>query len=51
MPGYDKEFIDFMKEKYDITPKEGRSGREAQIITFAVAWNVWKEAKRVYSKG
>ena len=48
MEKYDKEFLDYMKKKYKITPESGKSGREVEIITFAVAWNVWKQAKKVY---
>jgi hypothetical protein len=49
MGSYDKEFLDYMKAKYKITPESAKNGREVQIVTFAVAWNVWKQAKKVYS--
>lgn len=48
MEKYDKAFLDFMKTKYRITPTNQE--REVQIITFAVAWNVWKQAKKVYGR-
>ncbi|MDE1833302.1 MAG: hemerythrin domain-containing protein [Candidatus Micrarchaeota archaeon] len=50
MENYDKEFLDFMKAKYRITLDDATDGQESQIITFAVAWNVWKHAKRIYSQ-
>ncbi len=48
MEEYDKEFLDYMKSKYRITPEKAKNGREVDIITFAVAWNVWKQAKKIY---
>ena len=48
MKKYDKEFLTYMKGKYKITPEKAKNGREVEIITFAVAWNVWKHAKKVY---
>ena len=48
MERYDKEFLDYMKNRYKITLEKAKSGREVEIITFAVAWNVWKQARRVY---
>ncbi len=50
MENYDKEFLDYMKSKYKITLQEATSGQEQQIITFAVAWDVWKQAKKLYSR-
>ncbi len=50
MENYDREFLDYMKTKYRLTLEEATSGTEAQIIKFAIAWNVWKRAKEVYSK-
>ena len=46
MEKYDKEFLNYMKDKYKITPAKAKNGREVEIITFAVAWNVWKQAKK-----
>jgi len=37
-----------MKSQYHITLENATNGTEREIITFAVAWDVWKEAKRVY---
>ncbi len=50
MAEYDKEFLDYMKSKYHITLENATRGSEKEIITFAVAWDVWKEAKRTYSQ-
>ncbi|ASI13823.1 hypothetical protein Mia14_0510 [Candidatus Mancarchaeum acidiphilum] len=50
MGEYDKEFLDYMKEKYGITIEDAAKGPESKIITFAVAWDVWKHAKSIYSK-
>jgi hypothetical protein len=50
MVEYVREFLDYMKSKYHITLKNATNGSEKGIITFAVAWDVWKEAKRVYSQ-
>ena len=48
MENYDKEFLDYMKTKYKLTLDEATNGTEPQIIKFAVAWDVWKQAKKVY---
>ncbi|MDE1871355.1 MAG: hypothetical protein KGI06_03885 [Candidatus Micrarchaeota archaeon] len=48
MEKYDKEFLDYMEKKYRITLEKATRGREVEIITFAVAWNVWKQAKKLY---
>ena len=50
MEQYDKEFLDYMKAKFKITLSDATNGSESQIIKFAVAWNVWKQAKKLYSK-
>lgn len=50
MENYDKEFLAYMKTKYKITLEEATSGQESQIINFAIAWNVWKQAKMIYSQ-
>ncbi|MGC8651802.1 MAG: hypothetical protein ACP5UH_00925 [Candidatus Micrarchaeia archaeon] len=50
MVEYDKEFLEYMKSKYHITLGNATNGTEREIITFAVAWDVWKEAKRVYTQ-
>ncbi len=47
---YDKEFLDYMKTKYKLTLDEATNGTEPQIIKFSVAWDVWKQAKMVYSQ-
>lgn len=49
MKKYDKEFLDYMKNKYKITLKKATNGSEMEIIRFAIAWDVWKQAKKVYS--
>ena len=49
MADYDKEFLDYMQRKYHIDLEKATNGTEKEIITFAVAWDVWKEAKRVLS--
>ena len=49
MEQYDKEFLDYMLSKYKLTLNEATNGTESQIITFAVAWDVWKHAKAIYS--
>ena len=49
MVDYDKEFLGYMERKYHIDLEKATSGTEREIITFAVAWDVWKEAKRVFS--
>ncbi|MDE1857261.1 MAG: hemerythrin domain-containing protein [Candidatus Micrarchaeota archaeon] len=50
MEDYDREFLDYMRTKYKITLGGATNGQESQIITFAVAWDVWKQAKKVYSR-
>ncbi|MGI0100624.1 MAG: hemerythrin domain-containing protein [Candidatus Micrarchaeaceae archaeon] len=50
MENYDEEFLGFMKTKYGLTLEEATNGQEPQIIKFAIAWNVWKQAKKVYSQ-
>ena len=50
MADYDKEFLGYMKEKYHITIEKATNGSERERITFAVAWDAWKQAKRVYTK-
>ncbi len=47
---YDKEFLDYMKSKYHITVEDATNGSEREIITFNVAWDIWKQAKRIYSQ-
>ena len=49
MEQYDKEFLEYMKTKYKLTLDEATKGTEPQIIKFAVAWDVWKQAKSTYS--
>jgi hypothetical protein len=49
MAEYDKEFLDYMQSKYNITLESATHGSEKEIITFAVAWDVWKKARDVYS--
>ncbi|MCL4411727.1 hemerythrin domain-containing protein [Candidatus Marsarchaeota archaeon] len=50
MEQYDKEFLEYMKIKYKLTLGEATKGTEPQIIKFALAWDVWKHAKSIYSK-
>ncbi len=50
MADYDKEFLDYMERKYKINLEKATHGSEREIITFAVAWDVWKQAKKTYSK-
>ena len=50
MEQYDKEFLEYMKTKYKLTLDEATKGTEPQIIKFAIAWDVWKQAKSAYSK-
>jgi hemerythrin superfamily protein len=50
MEQYDKEFLEYMKTKYKLTLNEATKGTEPQIIKFAIAWDVWKQAKSAYSK-
>lgn len=50
MEQYDKEFLEYMKNKYKLTLDKATNGTEQQIITFAVAWNIWKQAKNLYCK-
>jgi hypothetical protein len=49
MEKYDKEFLDYMKNKYKITLEKATSGSEMEIVRFAIAWDVWKQAKKIYS--
>jgi|GEM_PF-2162460 len=49
MVEYDKEFLDYMKDKYHITLDEATNGTEMQRIRFAVAWDIWKHAKKVFA--
>lgn len=48
MQKYDREFLDYMEKKYKITLENATSGSEKEIITFAVAWDIWKRAKKFY---
>ncbi len=48
MVEYDKEFLDYMKYKYKITVERATNGSEKEIVTFAIAWDVWKQAKKIY---
>ncbi|HUY70360.1 MAG TPA: hypothetical protein VMV00_02215 [Candidatus Baltobacteraceae bacterium] len=48
MEKYDKEFLDYMATKYKITLENATNGSEREIITFSVAWDMWKQAKKVY---
>ena len=48
MKDYDKEFLDYMKKKYKITLENETNGTEREIITFAIAWDIWKQAKKTY---
>ena len=50
MEQYDKEFLDYMKTKYKLTLDEATNGTEQQIIKFAVAWDMWKQAKNTFYK-
>lgn len=50
MADYDKEFLDYMKSKYHIGLEKATNGTEREIITFAVAWDVWKQAKKVFTQ-
>jgi hypothetical protein len=50
MGKYDKEFLDYMETKYRITVERATNGSEKERITFAVAWDVWKQAKKIYSR-
>ena len=50
MVKYDKEFLDYMKEKYHITLYEATNGTEMQRIRFAIAWYIWKRAKKVFTE-
>ncbi|MDE1865822.1 MAG: hypothetical protein KGH94_04270 [Candidatus Micrarchaeota archaeon] len=49
MEKYDKEFLDYMQKKYKINLDNATKGREMEIIRFAIAWDIWKQAKKVYS--
>ncbi len=48
---YDKEFLDYMERKYKITLEKATEGSEMEIIRFAVAWDVWKEARKTCEGG
>jgi len=48
MEKYDAEFLRYMKGKYKITLEKAKNGKEVEIITFAIGWDVWKQAKKVY---
>ncbi len=50
MEQYDKEFLEYMKTKYKLTLDEATKGAEPQIIEFAIAWDIWKQAKYTYYK-
>jgi hypothetical protein len=50
MGKYDKEFLDYMKNKYKITLERATNGSEREIIRFAIAWDIWKQAKKIYSQ-
>ncbi len=50
MTDYDKEFLDYMESKYHITVEDATNGSEKAILTFTVAWDIWKQAKRVYAQ-
>ncbi|MCL4371827.1 hypothetical protein M1373_00715 [Candidatus Marsarchaeota archaeon] len=47
MQEYDKEFLDYMEKKYKITLEKATKGSEMDIIRFAIAWDVWKQANKV----
>lgn len=48
MVKYDKAFLDYMESKYNVTLEKATTGNEMEIIRFAVAWDVWKQAKKIY---
>ncbi len=48
MKKYDKEFLDYMEKKYKINLEKATKGSEMEIIRFAIAWDVWKQAKKTY---
>jgi hypothetical protein len=50
MKNYDKEFLNYMEKKYRITLEKATNGSEMEIVRFAVAWDVWKQAKKTYQK-
>ena len=50
MEQYDKEFLKHMKTKYKLTLDNATNGTEPQIIEFAVAWDIWKQAKNNFYK-
>ena len=50
MEKYDKEFLEYMERKYKITLEKATNGGEMEIIRFAVAWDVWKQAKKLYQE-
>ena len=47
MEKYDKEFLEYMEGKYKITLEKATNGSEMEIIRFALAWDVWKQSKKV----
>jgi len=49
MVEYDKEFLDYMKDKYHITLDKATNGTEMQRIRFAIACDIWKYAKKVFA--
>lgn len=49
MEKYDKEFLEYMENKYKITLAKATSGSEMEIMRFAVAWDIWKQARKIYS--
>ncbi|MEM3215743.1 MAG: hypothetical protein QW091_02855 [Candidatus Micrarchaeaceae archaeon] len=50
MQNYDPEFLDYVQKKYHIDIDKATNGTERERITFAIAWNIWQQAKKVYSK-
>jgi hypothetical protein len=48
MEKYDKEFLDYMEKKYNTTLEKATTGSEIEIIRFAAACDVWKQAKKTY---
>lgn len=47
MEKYDREFLDYMEKKYNLTTEKATKGSEMEIIRFAIAWDVWKQSKKV----
>ena len=37
-----------MEKKYGITLEKATSGKEMEIIRFALAWDIWKQARKIY---